>query len=413
MSHFQKICIECEREETDPASMVCTGCNGLLSFRYNYDAVKWDDRYSENMWRYWPLLPIQNPENIVTLDEGGTPLLSCPAFANHNFYVKDETRNPTGSHKDRSLSVAINHGKSIDAQVSFIVSTGSAGISNAALSARAGMRSVIVMCEGTPAERLYPLFALGATLLEVNGEIDMVVNQVADICREQGLYITSTSRNSNPYQSEGNKTIAFEIVEQLGRAPEWMVVPVGGGGSISGIWRGFDDLKKLKVIPFCPKMIGVVPRDYNALEVALDKGISNWEEVMAMPFKDSPPSVLVKLAHPYPPDQLEAPRAVKASQGYFISVTDEEALNAQQEIGHKEGLYIEPSSGACLAGVSKLLNSGKVQSQDSVVAMVSGSGFRETSATMNCRPLQKQSIDVKELTSTLTGMASADRLTSH
>ena len=391
--------------------MVCTRCKGLLGFRYNYNDVKWDERYRHNMWRYWPLLPINDPDNIVTLDEGGTPLLSTHAYGKHEIYVKDETRNPTGSHKDRSLSVAINHGKSFGAQVTFIVSTGSAGVSNAALSARAGMRSVIVMCEGTPAERLYPMFALGSTLVEVSGEIDQVVDQVADICREHGLYLTSTSRNSNPYQSEGNKTIAYEIVDQLGRAPDWMLVPVGGGGSISGVWRGFCDLKKLNKISSCPKMIGVVPHDYNALEIALDQGISKWEDVLAMPFKDSPPSVLIKLAHPYPPDQLEAPRSVKASLGFFISVTDEEALSAQKEIGHMEGLYIEPSSGACLAGVSKLVDSGKIQPKDIVVAMISGSGFRETTATMQGRPLKKQSTDLIDLPSMLADVAKVQSLT--
>ncbi len=411
MSHFKKVCLDCEREETDPMAMVCTSCSGLLGFDYNFKDVSWDDRFQHNMWRYWPLLPINDPDSLVTLDEGATPLLSTRTYGNHEIYVKDETRNPTGSHKDRALSVAINHGKSIGAEVTYIVSTGSAGVSNAALSARAGMRSVIVMCEGTPAERLYPLYMLGATLVEVSGDIDPVVDLVADICREHGLYSTSTSRKTNPYQSEGNKTIAFEIVEQLGRAPDWMVVPVGGGGSISGIWRGFCDLKKLNIITTCPKMIGVVPHDYNALEIAFDQGIANWNDVMAMPFEDAPPSVLVKLAHPYPPDQLESPRAIKASEGFFISVTDEEALNAQQKIGHSEGLYIEPSSGACLAGLSKLVDSGKLQRKESVVAMISGSGFRETATTMEYRPLKKQSTDLKKLSSTLVKATQVECLT--
>ena len=401
MSHFKKVCLECAQEETDPTAMACTECCGLLGFNYNFKDVCWDDRFRNNMWRYWPLLPINDPNKLVTLDEGGTPLIPTRAYGDHEIYLKDETRNPTGSHKDRALSVAINHGNSIGAQVTYIVSTGSAGISNAALSARASMRSVIVMCEGTPMERLYPLYMLGATIVEVSGDIDLIVDLVADICRKNGLYSTSTSRKTNPYQSEGNKTIAYEIVDQLGKAPDWMVVPVGGGGSISGIWRGFCDLKRLNLITTCPKMIGVVPHNYNALEIAFDKGIAKWEDILDMPFNDAPPSVLVKLAHPYPPDQLESPHAIKASGGFFISVTDEDALNAQQKVGHHEGLYIEPSSGACLAGLEKLVDSGKLQSKDSVIAMISGSGFRETATTMEYRPFKKQSTDFKNLSSML------------
>ncbi|MCE2441544.1 MAG: pyridoxal-phosphate dependent enzyme [Candidatus Latescibacteria bacterium] len=241
--------------------MNCGICAGPLGFHYSYDDVTWDDRFEGSMWRYWPLLPVDAPEGAVTLGEGGTPLLPAQSFNGRQVYLKDETRNPTGSHKDRSLSVAITHAKAVGADVSVIVSTGSAGISNAALAARAGMRSAVVMTEGTPPERLYPMF-------EVKAQIDPIVEGVISVCRERGLYLSTTSRNSNPYQCEGNKTIAYEIVEELGGAPDWVVVPVGGGGTISGIWRGFRDCHALGLIDSLPRMIGVVPRDYNALEVA-------------------------------------------------------------------------------------------------------------------------------------------------
>ena len=384
--------------------MNCGVCAGPLGFRYSYNDVRWDDRFEGSMWRYWPLLPVDGPDEAVTLGEGGTPLLPAQSFDGRQVFLKDETRNPTGSHKDRSLSVAITHAKAVGADVSVIVSTGSAGISNAALAARAGMRSVVVMTEGTPPERLYPMFGLGAVLLEVSAQIDPIVEGVISVCRAHGLYLSTTGRDSNPYQSEGNKTIAFEIVEELGRAPDWVVVPVGGGGTVSGIWRGFQDCRALGLIDTLPRMVGVVPRDYNALEAAFDRGLETWKAVLALPYDDLPPSILVKLAHSYPPDGMEALRSVRSSKGFFVSVTDDEALEAQEACGRREGLFVEPSTGACLAGATRLMDSGHVRREDVVVAIVSGSGYRETACTMDSRPLRKQSVSLKELSGALSGI---------
>jgi threonine synthase len=266
------------------------------------------------------------------------------------------------------------------------------------------MRSVVVMTEGTPPERLYPMFGLGAVLVEVSAQIDPIVEGVISVCRAHGLYLSTTGRDSNPYQSEGNKTIAFEIVEELGRAPDWVVVPVGGGGTVSGIWRGFQDCRALGLIDTLPRMVGVVPRDYNALEAAFDRGLKTWKAVLALPYDNLPPSILVKLAHSYPPDGMEALRSVRSSKGFFVSVTDDEALEAQEACGRREGLFVEPSTGACLAGTTRLMDSGHVRREDVVVAIVSGSGYRETACTMDSRPLRKQSVSLKELSGALSGI---------
>ena len=408
MSHYRPLCSDCQAFEEDPAALVCSACGGYLEFHYDYAAAVWDGRFKGNMWRYWPLLPVPDPERIATLGEGGTPLLHTRSYAGFDrVYVKDETRNPTGSHKDRSLSVGINHARAVGARASIVLSTGSAGISNAALAARAGMGSVVVMSAGTPPQRLYPMYALGAVLVEVEGEVDVIVERVTSACREQGLYPNTTTRSANPYQSEGNKTVAYEIVEDLGHAPEWVVVPVGGGGTIAGIWRGFKDLELMGGIPALPRMIGVVPRDYNGLETAFERGLEKREDLLALPFHDPPPSILVKLAHPYPPDGVDALRAVRASRGFFLSVSDAEALEAQSRIGRSEGLYVEPSSGASLAGLTKLLESGRIERRETVVAVVSGSGYRETFLTMEQRPLQKKLATLEELPAVLAQAAGA------
>ena len=405
MSHYQVVCLECAAIQTSPLASFCDKCGGVLGFHYDYATVRWDDAQGRTMWRYWPLLPIDDPDHIATLGEGGTPLLRSRTFATTQVFLKDETRNPTGSHKDRSLSVAINHARRVDKRTSFVVSTGSTGISNAALAARAGIHSVVIMTEGTPADRVYPMYALGSKVVEVRGEIDAIIDQVIALCRTHNLYLSSTSRASNPYQAEGNKTIAYEIVEQLGHAPDWVVVPVGGGGTLAGILRGFQDLQALDRLDTIPRLAGVVPHDYNALEVAFNRGLTGQDEFESLPFDDSAPTILVKLAHSHPPDGLEALAAVRTSGGHFLSVTDQEALAAQAKCGRNEGLYVEPSTGACLAGLEKLLASGRVARDESVVAIISGSGFRENFVTMQYLPLQKQTITVDHLTEVLLANA--------
>ena len=128
MSHFQVFCLRCDQPQPDATALSCTACHGPLGFRYDYTQVQWDARFP-NMWRYWRLLPLADPDKLLTLDEGRTPLLRSRTYTQANVYLKDETRNPTGSHKDRPLSVALNHARSIGATTSFVVSAGSTGIS--------------------------------------------------------------------------------------------------------------------------------------------------------------------------------------------------------------------------------------------------------------------------------------------
>lgn len=404
MSHYQKICLGCDAVIDDPAAFHCSDCEGLLGFRYDYEGVSWDERFATSMWRYWRLLPLDGSGAVVTLNEGGTPLLRSRLYPDHQVYLKDELRNPTGSHKDRPLSVAINHALTVGAKVSFVVSTGSTGVSNAALASRAGLGSVVIVTAGTPPERVYPMLALGSRVIEVHGEVDTLVDEVITICREQELYLSSTSHASNPYQGEGNKTIAYEILEQLGHAPDWMVVTVGGGGTISGIWRGFKDLKALGKIDSLPRLVGVVPKNYNALEIAFERRLTSWNEVLALPFHALPPSILVKLAHAYPPDGMDALDAVRESAGFFASVSDEEALRALVRVGRQEGLYVEASTSACVPVIDAMIGSEIVRADETLVALMCGSGFRETFVTLDQAPLGKNTVTMDELATSLVRM---------
>jgi threonine synthase len=400
-NYFEVYCQRCAAVQ-DETAFRCEVCNGTLGFRYDYGAVAWDDRFRGSMWRYRGLLPVADPDAIVTLGEGGTPLLASRTLG-PRVYLKDEARNPTGSHKDRPLALAITHARELGKDASIVVSSGSTGISNAALAARAGMRSVIVVASGAPAARIYPVYALGATLLEADGQVDEVIELVEDAARDRGFYVSSTCRTSNPYQAEATKTIAYEIIEELGVAPDWVVLPVGGGGTIAGVWRGFLDLQALGRISSLPRLLGVVASDYNALEIAFRLGSETSDDPFAFipAGHRPPPTILVKIAHVYPPDGVEALQAVRASGGMIVSVSDEDALTAQLDFGRREGLYVEPSSAAVLPALERAAEAGELGIDEIVVALLSGSGFRETFVSMERRPFEVRPVALADLPETL------------
>ncbi|MGH6891448.1 MAG: threonine synthase [Dongiaceae bacterium] len=397
MKHFRVVCMECGSSPSSRSANRCEHCSGPLTFEYSYDDVRWDERYSGSIWRYWRLLPVDDPQFAPTLGEGRTPLLRACAFPNHQIWWKDETRNPTGSHKDRSLAVAIAQARSIAARCSVVVSAGSTGISNAAYAARAGLRSIILMSRGTPSWRSYPVFALGSTLIEIDADIDSIITATDAVARQHPIYVSSTTRMSNPHQSEGSKTIAYEIVEQLGGAPDWLIVPVGGGGSIAGVWRGFKDLQRLGRIQCLPRLVGVVPSAYDALAVAFERGVRSHTDFMALPYTSKPITIVTKLAHAHPPDGMEALEAVRESQGIFVAVTDEQAMDGSERIGRSDGLFAEPSSGVVVSAIDQLVATGAVAKTERVVALVCGSGFRESTVAMERRPIRLRSARINQL----------------
>jgi threonine synthase len=183
-----------------------------------------------------------------------------------------------------------------------------------------------------------------------------------------------------------------------------MVVTVGGGGTISGIWRGFKDLEALGKIDALPRLVGVVPNDYNALKIAFERGLASWNEVLTLPFHDLPPSILVKLAHAYPPDGMDALEAVRESGGFFAAVSDEQALSALVRVGRRDGLYVEASTSACMPVIDEMIGEGTVKTDETLVALMCGSGFRETFVTRDRIPLGKDTVTMDELATSLARM---------
>ena len=383
------------------SALRCTACGGVLAFKYERAFVP-DAAFARSMWQYWSQLPVASADQIVSLEEGSTPLLASRSVL-QLLWFKDETRNPTGSHKDRALAVAVSHAWSLGRRVSVVVSSGSTGIANAAACARVGMQAVVVVARGVPDERLYPAAALGARIIEVDADVDTVVERVAELGASGEVYVSSTARSSNPYQAEGAKTIAYEVVDQLMGVPDWFVVPVGGGGTAAAIWRGFRELYELGRIHRLPRLLGVVASGYDAIARAVEEDLEDPGSVFG-PGYVPPPTILVKIAHVYPPDGLESLRAIRDSGGSAVAVSDTEALQAQRDVAAGEGLFVEPSSAAAFAAFQKARESALIGADASVVVLLSGSGFREAFISARYQPVERTAASLSDACSLLTGL---------
>jgi threonine synthase len=396
LGSYTLTCARCGTPIPHTAShRVCPACGGELAFHYDlHHAVL--DRDLPGIWRFIDLLPIEHPDRIVSLGEGNTPLL--PANLSRELGIdlrwKWEGVNPTGAQKDRGLAVAIAKGRELGFTAAIIASTGSAGLASAAYAARAGLKHAVLMSRGAPLARVMPVVALGSAVFEVDGTIEDTLELLA-ACEGLGAYETTTYRRANPYQSEGAKTLGYEIVLQFGGVPDWIVVPVGGGGTLGSIWRGLGDLRDLGLIERMPRLAGVQPAAYNALEIAARTGLSTDEELRNLPWGETPPTVLVKLQHTYPYDGAEALAAIRESGGAVCVAGDEDAFAAQHRIGASDGLYAEPSSTVVLTAIETLIAQGRIEPGQSVVAVLTGAGHRETHVLVERGEVPVERITVK------------------
>lgn len=353
-----------------------------------------------SMWRYRHLLP-EMGSSPVTLGEGLTPLVPSRLLPGIDLFWKDETRNPTGSHKDRALSLAATHARSIAARTMVVVSAGSTGLSNAAYAARAGLNSIAVMSAGMPRERVYPLHALGSRLVAVDAGIDELIATVTGLAGKDGIYVASTTQSANRVQAEAARTIAFELIDDLGRAPDVLVVPVGGGGTLAAIHRGFVQMLQAGRITHLPRLVAVVPSRFDTLKLAHEAGIADAATFFAMAAPIGGPTVLNKIAHGHAPDGIEALRALRESGGSVCCFDDGEAIAAVREIGARDGLYLEPSSAIVLPALRQLQRDGAIAAGETVVALGCGSGFRETSVMLDVAPLAVETATLATLAHSL------------
>ncbi|BEP18418.1 threonine synthase [Pyrofollis japonicus] len=375
-------CIQCGRTyDPHPRLLLCPMCQGLLEVEvepYEYPSwSKWALR-SPGVWRYLELLPLPRGVEPVSLGEGWTPLTRITNIGDlHgvNVYAKNEGVNPTGSFKDRGMTVAVTVAKASGAHAVIVASTGNTASSAAAYAAKASMRAIIVVPRGKIAlGKLAQSILYGAVIVEIEGSFDQALEAVLEAVRQDPRLYPLNS--FNPWRLEGQKTIAFEIVEQLGGVPDWVVVPVGNAGNISAIWKGFLELKRYGLINKLPRMVGVQARGASPLASAWRRGLS--EPV----FFDHPETVATAIRIGRPINWPKAMRAVRESKGLFIDVDDDEILSAQRLLARHEGLAVEPASAASLAGLLKLRKDRIIEKGEKAVIVLTGHGLKDPDSMM-------------------------------
>jgi len=316
-------------------------------------------------------LPVKESPTNISMQVGGTPLIQsdslAKAFGIKSLWLKDDSRNPSGSLKDRATEVGIQHAKEQGQKTIVAASTGNAAASLACLSATHEMEAVIFAPSSAPAAKLTQIMQYGAKLFPVNGSYDDAFDLSTEVVKDTGWYSRSTG--INPILSEGKKTVSLEIAEQLNwQSPDHVFVPVGDGCIIGGVYKGFYDLFKLGWIEKIPKIYAVQSNGSSAIVNALSTG--TLSAVNASTIADS---ISVDL----PRDGLKAIRAVTESNGTGIKVSDIEILNAQHTLAKTTGVFAEPAAATGFAGLEKSSIKGLISSNESAVVLVTGTGLKD------------------------------------
>ncbi len=380
-------CTLCGREYPfGPELMTCPVCGekGILDIVYDYTAIKkvltresLRSDADNSMWRYKALMPLTGDGLSDYLRIGWTPLYASrtlgPSLGVKKLYIKDDGLNPTASLKDRASGVAVAKAIELGYDTIACSSTGNAASSCAGNSARMGLKTVIFVPERAPGGKVAQLLIFGANVISVRGDYRQTFELSRAAIDKWGFY----NRNAgiNPILTEGKKTVALEIAEQLSWQPtDWVAVSVGDGCTIGGVYNGFYDLYQLGMIDRIPKILGVQSTGCCPFVEASERG----GELRPLPEDTLADSIAVGV----PRNPKKAQRAVENSGGRWLAVTDEEILAAMRLLGRSEGVFGEPAGVTATAGVKKAVECGIIRTDETVTAVCTGSGLKDVKNAM-------------------------------
>ncbi len=374
----------------------CPRCWGeWLDARYDYDGLK--DRLGElllastkGMWRYWELLPLRDPANILTMGEGGTPLLPAAnlgmMLGRSHLFVKDERQGPTGSFKDRQAALAISFMKEQGITEAVVASTGNVAISYSAYSALAGIKLWAFLTSSVPGDKMREVALYGTEVVKVTGTYDQTKQVAADFAKRRGLHLDPGIKSLAA--KESMKTLAFEVAEQLSslppggaqegpvphasgfRAPDWYIQAVSGGMGPVGVWKGFKELYDMGLVDHLPKLACIQSTGCAPMVESFKKGLAVAEPVT------NPQTVITTVATGNPGIAYTWLRqTILEHGGVFEAVGDEEAFRAMHVMAKMDGISMEPAAGLAFAGLFKLVTNGTIQPDDVVVVNCSGHTF--------------------------------------
>lgn len=323
--------------------------------------------------RYAGLLPLNDRTPRITLGEGGTPLLALPrmgAALGIELYVKVEGMNPTGSFKDRGMVLAVSKALENGARAVVCASTGNTSASAAAYAAAAGIPCFVLLPAGHVARgKLAQAMALGARVLAVRGNFDQALDLAVRASEEMGLTLVNSL---NPYRLWGQRTAAWEVADCLGKAPDWLAIPVGNAGNITAYWTGFVQYRNLGKTVSVPRMMGFQAE--GACPLVKGHTVENPETV----------ATAIRIGRPV--SGVKAAAAARMTGGGFHSVTDGEILEAQHRLASTEGVFAEPASCAPIAGLLKLKKESALPAGIRVVCVLTGNGLKDTETATRSLP---------------------------
>jgi len=379
LSHVKCLrCRECGNEYPVAPEYVCEFCFGPLEVAYDYESISKvisKERIAEgplSIWRYHDLLPV-DADMAIDMSTGFTPLMHAKNLGSKlglkNLYIKNDSGNPTFSFKDRVVSVASAKALEFEFETLACASTGNLAGSVSAHGAKAGVKTMVFFPSDLEQGKIVGAGIYGATLVAVDGtydDVNRLCSELADNHRWAFVNI-----NMRPYYSEGSKTLAYEVAEQLGwRAPDVCVVPAASGSLFTKVWKGFNELMDLDLIDYNPtKMHIVQPRGCSPIVQAYDEGSPHVKPV-------TPNTVAKSLAIGNPADGFYSIKTIEASSGSAVAAEEEEIADNIQLLAQTEGIFTETAGGVVISGLRKLVRDGKISPDEVTVAYITGNGLK-------------------------------------
>ena len=395
-------CITCGEEYSlDEIIYTCKECGSVLEIICKPDVSRdiFNCRKS-TMWKYKEFMPVDESK-IISLQEGGTPFIKCDKLGDQlgvKLLIKVEGSNPTGSFKDRGMSVGITKALELGVDTVGCASTGNTSASLAAYAARAGLRCVVILPSGKVAlGKLAQAMFHGAEVMSVEGNFDEALEVITALAIEGKLYLLNSV---NPFRLEGQKSIGFEIVDDLGwRSPDRIILPVGNAGNISAIWKGVKEFYEADFIKDLPRMTGIQAEGSAPIANAVKRGADYIIPV------DNPETIATAIRIGAPVSALKALRAIYDSDGLAETVTDDEILYSQKLLARTEGIGVEPASAASIAGLRKLVETGEIDKGEEIVCIVTGHLLKDPNTAINaCKEPVNVEANVEAISRVLRGL---------
>ncbi|MDI6655234.1 MAG: threonine synthase [Candidatus Hydrothermarchaeota archaeon] len=377
-------CIKCGREHSQKKIIYTCECNGLLEVAFDLDSIKVKKRdfqkRSPGTWRYREFLPFSQDAKIISLQEGGTPLYKAENLGKkigvRELYIKNEGANPSGSFKDRGMTVGVTKALELNVKTVGCASTGNTSASLAAYAAKANLKCLVILpAEKIALGKLAQAILHGATVVGIRGNFDVALKLITEASAKFNVYLLNSI---NPWRLEGQKTEAFEMAEQLSwEAPDRVVIPVGNCGNISAIWKGFKEFYDYGFVNSLPKLAGIQAEGAAPVSSAFKKGLNEVSPIA------NPDTIATAIRIGAPVNAPKALRAIRESGGIMEDVSDNEIISAQKLLARSEGIGVEPASAASIAGLIKLLNNGSIGKDERIVCVTTGHALKDPEMIFN------------------------------